>query len=80
MIFKDILSNFAFKFSRSGSRRPCFHCAEPMHESEILSVKFDGEIRQVCCHGCVAVLQAVEQHGLQSEYYLSKLPTEENAS
>lgn len=80
MIFKDILFNFAAKFSHSAVRRPCFHCADLMYEREILPVMFDGEIRQVCCHGCVAVLQTVEQHGLQSEYYLSKLPNPQNAS
>lgn len=79
MTLSGLFSVFPFKLFRTGVRHPCFHCDELMYESEKLPVMFDGEIRQVCCHGCVAVLQAIEQHGLKSDYYLSKLPTRQHA-
>lgn len=50
----------------------CFHCDDRMRKSKAVPILFDGEIRQVCCHGCAAILASIEKVHLIEEYYQSK--------
>jgi len=49
----------------------CFHCGELVRKKRVVPVVFDGIRRDVCCHGCAAILSTVEQLG-QSEQYLAR--------
>jgi hypothetical protein len=49
----------------------CFHCGELVRKKRVVPVIFDGICRDVCCHGCAAILSTVEQLG-QSEQYLAR--------
>lgn len=51
----------------------CFHCGDAVRQSRAVEVKFDGEVRRVCCHGCAAVLKTVEQMEMQQQYYEQKM-------
>lgn len=51
----------------------CFHCGEKMRKSNALTTQFDGRMQAVCCHGCLAVLHAVEQNKLVDEYMQNKI-------
>ncbi|MFZ6846360.1 heavy metal translocating P-type ATPase metal-binding domain-containing protein [Undibacterium sp. RuTC16W] len=53
---------------RSEEKIACFHCDELMRKLQVVEVKFDGEIQLVCCHGCAAVLKAIEQANLVAQY------------
>ena len=46
----------------------CYHCAEPVTEPQRWQVEFDNDIRDVCCAGCKAVMQAIVDSGL-GDYY-----------
>ncbi|MFZ6766246.1 heavy metal translocating P-type ATPase metal-binding domain-containing protein [Undibacterium sp. Di26W] len=57
---------------RAGSRLSCFHCSETMRERNALAVKFNGSPQLVCCHGCLAILQTIEQNHLVDAYLENK--------
>lgn len=46
----------------------CFHCNETMRQHQIVRIPFAGSEREVCCHGCAAVLTTLEQNGLAAQY------------
>jgi hypothetical protein len=46
----------------------CFHCQETMRANQIVRVPFAGSEREVCCHGCAAVLRTLEHNGLGAQY------------
>ena len=49
----------------------CYHCGLPVPEDVHLPVSIGGEEREMCCHGCQAVAQAIVANGLQ-DYYRSR--------
>lgn len=49
-------------------REPCFHCGEPIYQ--LVTLEFAGQTRHLCCHGCQAVLQTIQESG-QTGAYLS---------
>jgi hypothetical protein len=53
-------------------RLVCYHCDERYRKSKNVDVVFQGARRQVCCHGCAAVLQTIEQQGLVQDYLQTK--------
>lgn len=50
----------------------CFHCGEKMRKANALTARFNGGLHPVCCHGCLAVLHAVERNKLVDEYLQNK--------
>ncbi len=46
----------------------CFHCGLPVPPGSDYRVEIDGEMRDMCCHGCQAVAQAIVDGGLTSFY------------
>ncbi|MFZ6742693.1 heavy metal translocating P-type ATPase metal-binding domain-containing protein [Undibacterium sp. JH2W] len=50
----------------------CFHCGEKMRKHNALTTCFNHRMQPVCCHGCLAILHAVEQNNLVSEYMQNK--------
>ncbi len=52
----------------SGVKLYCFHCQAPMTARQVVTVQFDGAERQVCCHGCAAVLTTLQENGLCQSY------------
>jgi hypothetical protein len=51
----------------------CYHCDERMSKRRAVMFYFDGVPRALCCHGCLAVLDAIAKNGLTDEYLRSKL-------
>lgn len=56
----------------SGAKLYCFHCQEVMSVRQVVTVRFDGAERQVCCHGCAAVLATVQENGLSQQYWAAR--------
>ena len=50
----------------------CFHCGERMRKEGALIAVFQHQSQPVCCHGCLAVLNAIEMNGLVDEDLRSK--------
>lgn len=50
----------------------CFHCGESMHKEHALMATFQQQQYPVCCHGCLAVLHAIEKNNLVEDYLRSK--------
>ncbi|MFZ6820226.1 heavy metal translocating P-type ATPase metal-binding domain-containing protein [Undibacterium sp. Ji22W] len=50
----------------------CFHCGESMRKDAALMATFQQVQQPVCCHGCLAVLNAIEQNGLIEDYLQAK--------
>lgn len=57
----------------------CFHCGELVRQKRVVSVVFDGVCRDVCCHGCAAILATVEQLGQTGPYLAQKRQSEISA-
>jgi len=55
----------------------CYHCGEKMRETKALYIKFNGHQRAVCCHGCLAILHAIERNKMVDEYLQTKSPQTE---
>ena len=50
----------------------CYHCGEKMRESKSLYLKFNGQQRALCCHGCLAILQTIERNNMVADYLHAK--------
>lgn len=50
----------------------CFHCGESMRKEGALMVTFQQVPQPVCCHGCLAVLNTIQNNGLVDAYIQSK--------
>lgn len=59
---------------RSGGRVACYHCNEKVSVRRVVNASFAGVMRPLCCHGCAAVLNAIEKNGLTEQYLLTKAP------
>ena len=47
----------------------CYHCGLPVPEGpQAPQAEIDGEVREFCCHGCLAVCKAIVDAGL-GDYY-----------
>jgi Cu2+-exporting ATPase len=46
----------------------CFHCGLPLTPGVDLSLAIDGAERSLCCHGCLAVAQAIIAAGHENFY------------
>ncbi|WP_025916369.1 heavy metal translocating P-type ATPase metal-binding domain-containing protein [Herminiimonas sp. CN] len=74
MMLRTLSSMLAAIFNRPDAASPkiaCFHCGELVRQKRAVPVVFDGVCRDVCCHGCAAILSTVEQLG-QTEAYLAR--------
>lgn len=65
------LISFFAKFTNN--KITCYHCGEKSRPSITVYVRFDGEIRAVCCYGCAAILKTVEELGMHDEYKSHKI-------
>ena len=53
----------------------CYHCGLPVPEASAFQVQIMGERRELCCHGCQAVAEAIVANGLEDYYrYRTELP------
>ncbi|HEY6643697.1 heavy metal translocating P-type ATPase, partial [Povalibacter sp.] len=48
----------------------CWHCAEPVPAGVVIHARVGGETRAMCCHGCRAAAEWIEQIGLGDYYRL----------
>jgi P-type Cu2+ transporter len=51
----------------------CWHCGEPL-PATVVQAQVGGELRAVCCHGCRAAAEWIEQLGLADYYSLRTQP------
>jgi P-type Cu2+ transporter len=51
----------------------CWHCGEPLLAT-VVHARVGGELRAVCCHGCRAAAEWIEQLGLTDYYSLRTEP------
>ena len=51
----------------------CWHCGEPLLAT-VVHARVRGELRAVCCHGCRAAAEWIEQLGLADYYSLRTQP------
>ena len=78
MLFRSLRSiPFLRFFIRDSSTRQqnkvcCFHCGDYVSQRRVVRCDFDGASRELCCHGCAAVLRMVEENGLTSQYWQDK--------
>ena len=57
------------------AENPCYHCGLPILAGANFSALILGQSRELCCHGCQAVAEAIVQNGLQDYYtYRTELP------
>lgn len=57
------------------AENPCYHCGLPVPAGTDFHTDILGQPRQLCCHGCQAVAEAIAQNGLQDYYnYRTELP------
>lgn len=53
----------------------CYHCGLPVPEDSEFHVEILSEPRSLCCHGCLAVAQAIVENGLDDYYrYRTEMP------
>ncbi|MFZ6846718.1 heavy metal translocating P-type ATPase metal-binding domain-containing protein [Undibacterium sp. RuRC25W] len=69
--FSHLLDILPFLSNRV-ERINCYHCDEKMRETKALYVKFNGQQRAVCCHGCLAILQTIERNDMVDDYLDAK--------
>ncbi len=69
-LFASLFALFRPNPSRAAGKHniPCYHCHELMLEQDVIAVNFAGQERQVCCHGCQAVLQTIESSKMTQDY------------
>lgn len=66
-----LIANFFKQFAEE--KRICYHCDDTMRQSKVVLIYFDGDNREVCCHGCAAILKNIEAQHLIAEYYQAKI-------
>lgn len=59
----------------AGAEHDCYHCGLPVPEGADYRVEIDGRSRDMCCHGCQAVAQAIVDGGLTSFYTHRETPS-----
>ena len=63
---------FNFKLFTRSESVACYHCGERVATRSVVKMPFNGKQRDLCCHGCEAVLMLVEANGLTDEYLSGK--------
>lgn len=63
---------FNFKLFTRPESVTCYHCGERVAVRSVVKMEFDGVERDLCCHGCEAVLMLVLANGLTSDYLTEK--------
>jgi len=59
----------------SADKESCYHCGEIVPENLDIKIVIEGVERPMCCQGCRAVAQAINEFGLENYYrYRSRLP------
>jgi Cu2+-exporting ATPase len=46
----------------------CYHCGQPLPGGARIRTAIAGSLREMCCHGCAAVAQAIVGNGLEDYY------------
>jgi Cu2+-exporting ATPase len=59
----------------TGQAHNCYHCGLPVPAGADYRVEIDGSPREMCCHGCQAVAQAIVDGGLTSFYTHRETPS-----
>lgn len=54
----------------------CWHCGEPLPAGDALLARVAGKQRAVCCQGCRAAAEWIDQLGLADYYRLRSVPAE----
>ncbi|RDV24131.1 cadmium-translocating P-type ATPase [Alteromonas aestuariivivens] len=52
----------------------CYHCGLPNAEPDLYQTQILGQMRAMCCPGCLAVAQAIVDNGLQDYYQFRTEP------
>ncbi|MFZ6726082.1 heavy metal translocating P-type ATPase metal-binding domain-containing protein [Undibacterium sp. MH2W] len=69
--FSQLLALSPFHAARV-EKIACYHCDEKMRQTKALYVKFNGQQRAVCCHGCMAILQTIERNDMIEDYLAAR--------
>jgi Cu2+-exporting ATPase len=54
----------------------CWHCGEPLPTGDVLYATIAGQARALCCQGCKAAAEWIEQLGLGDYYRLRTAPAQ----
>lgn len=54
----------------------CWHCGEPLPATVVIHARIGGQPRPMCCHGCRAAAEWIEQLGLGDYYRLRTAPAQ----
>lgn len=54
--------------------RHCWHCGDTVPPGADVHARIDGDLRTLCCHGCRAAAEWIEQSGLVDYYRLRTQP------
>ena len=65
--------SFFHKYASREEKITCYHCGEKSRKSLTIYIQFDGEPRPVCCHGCAAILNTVDELDMHDEYRAHKI-------
>ncbi|HEX6723086.1 MAG TPA: heavy metal translocating P-type ATPase [Burkholderiaceae bacterium] len=58
----------------------CWHCGEPLPAGGVIHARVAGTARAMCCHGCKAAAEWIEQLGLANYYTLRTAPAQRPAA
>ena len=54
----------------------CWHCSEPLPRLRTIHARVAGQSRTVCCEGCRAAAEWIDQLGLADYYRLRTAPAQ----
>jgi len=60
----------------NAAARGCWHCGEPLPDTDAPSARVAGQLHPVCCHGCRAAAEWIDQLGLADYYRLRSAPAQ----
>ncbi|HNR23098.1 MAG TPA: heavy metal translocating P-type ATPase [Steroidobacteraceae bacterium] len=64
----------------NAAARGCWHCGEPLPDTDAPQARVAGQLHPVCCHGCRAAAEWIDQLGLADYYRLRSAPAPRAAS
>lgn len=68
------MSAYAGTIARASAVECCWHCGEALPAGEIIHASIGGQRRSMCCYGCRAAAEWIEQLGLADYYRLRTEP------
>lgn len=71
--FLSLISLWLKAFNTTDEKTSCYHCGEKSSRRQTIYVLFDGATRPVCCYGCAAILNTVEELDMHAEYHAHKV-------